>query len=663
MSGLAQLAVGLGKGSTRVEIITSVILALVTFFYAYTVSSFLKLEVSVIKDRVVYDNPFEQYVIGNYADHIIISVGILIWLCIFLRRTKIRNIACISYGGLLIAAIALQPLLIEIISLIIFPLVVTLIIYEKLMPVNRKKELVIVNSSLFLAYFSLLFIVVSTLSIIVSLQPLISSNSSNDSIRNYSYEIFVILSPVSAVLMILLVFSYPLKLGIGEILILFPKLRSFFLRFVNSKDLKPKCDYGEKPSPKYGHSSYNRNVSLIRKNTSRRRNTILCLLSLLALSSGVALIPYQPALNEDDRLVGVDTDQYTVLIHNLTESSNQGSGKFLRQLFSVEDSDRSLSLFFMFLAAKITNSEDISHMIDRSPVLLAPMLVISVFFLTRQLTSNYTTPFLAAFLTAISSQVLIGIFAGFYANWVALIIGYFCLGYLFKFLKDPRKPTLAMFSILLIATLFAHVYTWTIISLCASVFLILLILYRTTDYSRKASILILIVIASSAVIDISKSLITSSPSGVLRELELSNLHMGAGEFALRWETLAFAVNSGLGGILGNSVVLLLGLYWVLRSNYRKPSTLFLLIFLAMAIIPLFLGDWIIQSRTLYMIPFQLPASLGLTYILFHKNMDSRNAYKNSTFTVTGALCCVAICALLTAAAVTVLSNFYLVLPR
>ena len=558
MSRLEKLAVGFGKGSARVEIITSAILALVTFFYAYTVSSFLKLEVFVIKDRVVYDNPFEQYVIGNYADHIIISVGLLIWLCISLRRTKIRNIACISYGGLLIAGIALEPLLIEIISLIIFPLVV-IIISEKLMPVNRKKELVIVNRSLFLAYFSLIFIVVSTLSITISLQPLIFSNSSNNSIRNYSYEIFVILSPASPVLMILLVFSFPLKLIIGEILVLFPKLRSLFPRFANSEDLRPKCGYGEKPPPIDGHSSYNRNVSLIRKNTSRRRNTILCLLPFLAFSSGVALIPYQPALNEDNRLVGVDTDEYTLWMSNLTESSNQGLGKILRQLFSVEGGDRPLSLFFMFLAVKITNSEDISHMIDRSPVLLAPMLVLSVYFLTRQLTSNYTTPFLAAFLTAISSQVLIGIFAGFYANWIALIIGYFCLGYLFKFLKDPRKPILAVFSILLIATLFAHVYTWTIISLCASVFLILLILHRTTDYSRKAIILILIVIASSAVIDISKSLATSSTSGILRDLELSDVHLGAGEYARRWETLAFAVNSGLGGILGNSVCTFTGI--------------------------------------------------------------------------------------------------------
>ena len=106
MSRIEKLAVGFGKGSARVEIITSAILALVTFFYAYTVSSFLKLEVFVIKDRVVYDNPFERYVIGNYVDHIIISVALLIWLCISLRRTKIRKIACILYGGLLIVGIA-----------------------------------------------------------------------------------------------------------------------------------------------------------------------------------------------------------------------------------------------------------------------------------------------------------------------------------------------------------------------------------------------------------------------------------------------------------------------------------------------------------------------------------------------------------------------------
>ena len=70
-------------------------------------------------------------------------------------------------------------------------------------------------------------------------------------------------------------------------------------------------------------------------------------------------------------------------------------------------------------------------------------------------------------------------------------------------------------------------------------------------------------------IDISKSLITSSTSGAIRDLELLDVHMGASGYAQRWETLAFAVNSGLGGILGNSVVLLPGIVLGFEIQLQK----------------------------------------------------------------------------------------------
>jgi hypothetical protein len=270
---------------------------------------------------------------------------------------------------------------------------------------------------------------------------------------------------------------------------------------------------------------------------------------------------------------------------------------------------------------------------------------------------------LAAFLTTISFQVLAGLFAGFYANWIALIIGYFCLGYLFKFLKAPRRTTLALFSVLLIATLFAHVYTWTVISFCAGSFVILLIFLRRTDYSRKAAVLALVIIAASAVIDISKSLATASASGILRNLEFTDALMGPSEFTQRWEILQFVVNSSLAGVFGNSVMILLGLYWVWKSNIGQTSTLFLLVFLSIGIIPLFFGDWIIQSRTLYMIPFQIPASLGLTYMLVKRNKEKANAPAcDQSYSIPGAISTVAICTILIAVAVTILSNLYLVLP-
>jgi hypothetical protein len=679
MSKLKQLYVGLGSGSYKVEVVSSAILALVTFFYAYTISSFLRIHIFVLQDRVVYDKPFEQYVIGDYADHIVISVGLLIWLFISLRRTKIRNVVCLTYGGLLIAAIALVPSLFEIISLVVFPLIVIFVGYQKFALQDPDKGFLIVNGSLFLAYFSLIFIALSIVSIMLSLQPLVSSSDLSDPRpRNYLYEIFVMLSPAAAALMVLIVFSYPLKLVFGESLVLFSKLRRRFVPYFSDlEDQKHKYGHEQGPSPEHefnssggGHTSSN--VALVAENRkSRRRKNILILLPILVFSSSLTLIPYQPAFNIDNRLVGVDTGyQYTRWLNNLIDSSEQGWGEFARQLLSVQgvNGDRPLSLFLIYVALKVTNTDDISHMIDRGPVLLAPVLVLAVYFLTRQLTPSYSAPFIAAFLTTVSFQVLIGIFAGFFANWIALITGYFCLGYLFKFIKDPTKPKLVIFTVLLIATLFAHVYTWTVISLCAGVFVILLLILKRTEYSKKALILILVVIASSVVIDVGKSLATSSSSGVFRDLEFTDVRMGPSEFSQRWSILVFSVYFGLGGIMANSVIILLGLYWILRSSYKDPATIFLLVFISIAIIPLFFGDWIVQSRTLYMIPFQIPAALGLTSIIFHKSRkiakedSNRSVLSVTRMSVTRILSSVAICCVLTAVAVIVLSNLYRIFP-
>ena len=35
--------------------------------------------------------------------------------------------------------------------------------------------------------------------------------------------------------------------------------------------------------------------------------------------------------------------------------------------------------------------------------------------------------------------------------------------------------------------------------------------------------------------------------------------------------------------------------------------------------PLFFGDWVVQSRVFYNIPFQIPAAIALTYISRHEN--------------------------------------------
>jgi len=72
--------------------------------------------------------------------------------------------------------------------------------------------------------------------------------------------------------------------------------------------------------------------------------------------------------------------------------------------------------------------------------------------------------------------------------------------------------------------------------------------------------------------------------------------------------------SFVGGQFSNFIIFTLALYWLFRSNLREPSSIFLVIFLSIGILPFLLGDYIIQTRVFYDIPFQIPAAIGLAFI-------------------------------------------------
>jgi hypothetical protein len=74
------------------------------------------------------------------------------------------------------------------------------------------------------------------------------------------------------------------------------------------------------------------------------------------------------------------------------------------------------------------------------------------------------------------------------------------------------------------------------------------------------------------------------------------------------------MHDSLGAVFSNFIILVLGLIWVLKSNLREPGTVFLMIFLSIGLIPLFFGNWTLQARIFYNIPFEIPAALSLYYL-------------------------------------------------
>jgi hypothetical protein len=141
-------------------------------------------------------------------------------------------------------------------------------------------------------------------------------------------------------------------------------------------------------------------------------------------------------------------------------------------------------------------------------------------------------------------------------------------------------------------------------------------------------------------------LLIGSSGGVEQDIQLAQTNLGIEQFNMRWLILNTTMHDSLGGVLSNFIILLLGLFWVLKSNMRDPGTVFLMIFLSAGLVPLYIGSWTLQVRVLYDIPFEIPAAIALYYI--------------STRSGSSRLVTLAACTWLVAVSLVTVMNYYFV---
>lgn len=607
-----EISKALGQGMTRLSIIRSIIIVLLSFFYVYTISSFLSATVYLLYNRVIYERFFDTYIFNRNIDHLIILVLTFLWLLLS-SRSITQFIVSGIYGGIIVIALIYSfRAILDIVIILSFPLVVALSIYDSYSSKTGK-----IYSYLARNYFAILGIIVAMAAIAVSLIHIFLSlpyELESQYLRNYAYEIFSIFSSISSVLIVLLVLSFPVKIVTDELL-----LRK--IKFKNDKF-----------------------VSLLRAESLKNRTRRVYIIIFITLSVIMVVIPHLPAVNKDNRDVGVDTHYYVDWINTLTQSDN--FTEFFRQAFSIiQQGDRPLTLILLYAIVKIINVNPLL-IVDYVPLILAPAHVLVMYLLTRELTSkNEPVALTAAFLTALSFQTLVGIYAGFYANWLAIIIGYLSFVFLFRFLKTPNNSDLVVYSTLLTLVLFSHVYTWTILVIVTTIFL--LVILKLGYYRRRVLMILLMIISVTVTMDVVKNLATGSRTGFERDVQVS---ISAGsfleQFELRWGNLIDTLTK-YAGQFSNFIILMLGVFWIFFANLREKSTIFLMSFLSLGILPLFFGNWVIQSRVFYDIPFQIPAAIALVYLKKQEN---------------GNLLFLPICLLLIAVSIRAVSNFYYVAP-
>ena len=570
----------LGYGNSIPTILSSAILALVTIFYIYSVGSFFRVNIYILLHRVSYNTYFDFFIVNRYIDHLIIATGIIAWSVISLHG-KARIVITVSYGILTLLAVTSGiELLLDITAVIAMPIVICTLIYNRF----ASRKILITYPNLAINYLALFVIAASIIGTIVSIGVLFSLPVNlKPTIPNYTFEIFILFSSISPLLMLLLVSCLPVKILIKEFKVAIGRIKKF------SKN----------------------SIDFSNGNGIKTRTKIICLVLFMLLSIILVLIPHQPIINNDNQQIGVDTHYYVDWVGALTHSSSPQD--LLYQAFVAQNGgDRPITLIFLLALNKIVPS-NLVDTIEYVPLILAPALIFVVYLLTRELTSNEVTSLFASFLTAVSFQTLIGIYAGFYSNWFAIIIGYLSFIFLLKFLKKSSILTLSLYTVSIMLLVFAHVYTWSVFLIVTTIFLAVML--KLNYYSRKNIILLLSILFVSIIVDIAKLAIIGSSSGIVKDVLIAGGGgIGFKEFALRWNNLIDIVQNWYGTQFSNFIILTLGVFWLWFSNFKRQVNIFIVIFLSIGLATLFFGSALVQGRILYDIPFQIPAALSLTYI-------------------------------------------------
>lgn len=596
--------------------IVSALFVLIAFFYVYSFATYFEVNVWDMQDRVSYFSYFATYLINGVVDHLLLSISTAVWLALALNvNLKIKFIIATIYSisAIVLAILNLEAFLATL-SILSFPLIITLIMINTL----SSKQFLISDRSLVINYMAIIAIGTGILSLTISLQTIYFPTDELILLRSIAYEIFLIFTGLSPILLILLVLSLPVKMIIDG-----------SIKSMNTARTKV-INY----------------ITLARSQTKISKKALLILLFML-MSMTLVIIPHQSVTNRDNKDVGVDTHFYVEEIATLKNTTS--FIELLNQTFiTIQHGDRPFTLLFFLMIAEVTPSDNLSYVFDNVPLILGPLLVLAVYFLSRELTSNDVASLLSAFITAISFQTLVGIYAGSYANWLALIMGYLSVVFVFRSLKRINKVNVGLFLVLIITVFFTHIYTWSIFSILIGIFL--LVLLKMKYYKRRDVILLLIVLSSTVLLDVIRTTSTGVFSSIAYDISPplgSIVQLGPEQFSTRWTTISDTTLSYLGSLFGNPIIYALVLYWLIRSRLKEVSNIFMVTFLSIGIIPLFFGNWIVQARVFYDIPFQIPAAIALTYLYQRRN---------------GVLILIAVSIWLITMSIRAVSNFYFIPP-
>ena len=404
--------------------------------------------------------------------------------------------------------------------------------------------------------------------------------------------LYLLLAPLSALFLLGLLYAWLAKLGTRAAVRRSVAFRSF-LQFLSV--------------PFKNLISSLRSVSL---SDSAREFKILShpklmLAVSLFISSLLAFVPYRPDLNPSGALVGIDSPTYVTWINQMTSKPLVQALQY--SFVTGLDGSRPLLLILLYLVASAGVSPDL--IIEYLPIVLAPFLSLSSYVFVRYGHGSANFAALAALFTPLSFYVTVGMQGGYYANMLGMIEAYIFLTCLLLFSKRTSTARYGALFVLSIALFLTHPWTWVLIITTSLVFA--LSVWKETSHSIDLKSIIGI-IASGIILDVLKSSVFATRTVAA---DLATKVPTVGQVASFWTNLVYALLYTHGGLLGNWLLLGVGLLSVFALRFRDRFERLLIIWVGAASVPFLLLDSYHQARIVYDLPIPVLGSIAVLFFL------------------------------------------------
>lgn len=350
----------------------------------------------------------------------------------------------------------------------------------------------------------------------------------------------------------------------------------------------------------------------------RAHDRIPAAILLVSLLLG-AFVAYYPYINNRPGWIGNDTLGYYLTLTNMAVKDPYGAIQF------ASATDRPLYFLLLYLFKSLTQLSS-GAIIVLMPIVTVLANAVSVFWFVKAGEKKPLTAAIAAVFSIFSFSTMIGMHAGIAANWFAFALGFVMLGLVLKLQERISLGLIIGVILTLLSILLIHYWSGVFFLLVLGCYVFLMFLERGRHNSK---FVVAMILSASAIV------ILLFSSGIASQLFIS---AGSAEnaglsdvFALFWTKLSVLIDTWFFGSLANPLFILLSIIGIVIcfNEGTKFGRLLISWTIVGSLLTIFLSpvgrnvdQWLLW-RALYLIPFQIPAALGLFYFISRLRLSKK----------------------------------------